>query len=220
MLKDSNASPVATFSSRTKWLWLALLLLFGVGAASIVFLSSPARRPSASHFVAMQSCAFVGYSFFAVLLAAGIKSILKAHWAWHDWANSVVILTGVIFVFRLWSVDAIDDSRQPVELSPSLITIGDTKVASIVGSWRCKATATGASFLITYDLGGRMAIAAPASTDAGVDSPVFWDVEDGNLLVQRYADGQRFTKSRITRLTPNSFVTLASNGSEVTCNQT
>lgn len=101
MLEDSFTRPVATFSSRTKWLWLALLVRFGVGAASVVFLSSPARRPSAIHFVAMQTGAFIGYSFFAVLLAAGIKSILKAHWAWHDWTNSVVILAGVIFVFRL-----------------------------------------------------------------------------------------------------------------------
>lgn len=219
MLKHSIKKAVATFSSRTKWLWLALLTLFGVGALVIVLFSPPARRPAAIHFIAMHTGAFVGYSLFAVLLASGIKSILKVQWAWHDWVNSVVVLTAIIFVFRLSSANAPDDNRQSVELSPKLITKEDVRVASIVGSWRCKAASTGASFLVTYDFDGRMAIAALGATTPVVDGPVRWDIEDGNLLLHRYADGERFTKSRIMRLTPDSFATLATNGSEVLCDQ-
>lgn len=225
MLKNSNSSAEVTLSSRTKWLWLAALALLVVVAATIVFMSSPTRRPSAIHYVAAQFGVFVGYSFFAVLLAAGIKLILKARWVWHDWANAIIFLTAGIFALRHFGTDATDVRRLPAELSaavessPPSNTKDDARVSNIVGSWKCKAESTGASFVITYDTGGRMVIATLGSLDAVADSPIFWDIEDGNLLVQRYADGQRFTKSRITRLTANTFVTVASNGSVVSCDQ-
>ena len=159
MLKNSNSSAEVTFSSRTKWLWLAVLALFVVVAATLVFMSSPTRRPSAIHYVAAQFGVFVGYSFFGVLLAAGIKLILKARWVWHDWANAIIFFTVGIFALRHFGADATDVRRQPADLSatvkssPPSNTKDDARVASIVGSWRCKAESTDASFVITYDAG-------------------------------------------------------------------
>lgn len=200
-----------------------MLALYVVGAASILFLAPSTRRPAAIHFVAMHTGALVGYSFFAVLIAASVKAIRKAQWEWYDWANSVVVLTAVIFAFRLWSADTIDDRQQPTEhstnteLSPKREMKDEAQVASIVGLWKCSALSTGASLIVSYEPNGRIAISTVGSTRPAMDGPVFWEIQDGNLLVQRYADGQRFTKSQITRIASKSFATLAPNGAEVTC---
>jgi hypothetical protein len=196
-------------SPRSQFAWLVFLFALAMTGIVIYVAAPEPQRPATAHFLAAQLGALIGYCLVATVIAGLAKLALKRPWKWFHWLNTITFVGAIIFMYRLCFATP---DTEPMRATSSPVS----QAASIVGVWHCTATASGTLRVITYRADGTMMITKSDGSSASGWSATNWAISDGTI-VSSSADKETFTKSRIVRLDTSRFITVGTNGNEISC---